>query len=132
MDRPTRERAFDPFFTTKEVGKGTGLGLSQVYGFARQSAGHVKIYSEVGEGTTVKIYLPRRIGRIRGERARARRPTSRGRSGRRPFWSSRTTTRCRNYASQILQELGYRVLEADSGAAALAAARRRSARSICC
>jgi two-component system NtrC family sensor kinase len=59
MTQDVIDKAFDPFFTTKAAGAGTGLGLSQVYGFIRQSGGHVRIYSEIGEGTTVKIYLPR-------------------------------------------------------------------------
>jgi CheY-like chemotaxis protein len=58
MSKTTIEKAFEPFFTTKPIGQGTGLGLSMIYGFAQQSGGHVRIYSELGQGTTIKLYLP--------------------------------------------------------------------------
>ncbi len=119
MDRATRERAFDPFFTTKEVGKGTGLGLSQVYGYARQSSGHVKIYSEPGEGTTVKIYLPRHLGADDGD-IDARGPAVEGAfAGEESILVVEDDDRLRAYTREILQELGYRVLEAGDGVAAL-------------
>jgi PAS domain S-box-containing protein len=118
MDKATIERAFEPFFTTKEPGKGTGLGLSQVYGFVKQSGGHVKVYSEPGQGTTVKIYLPR----LHAEELRAEAlPHSAIPEG------SRSETvlvvedddDVRAYSVEILRELGYRVLEAHDGPSAL-------------
>ena len=118
MDRATLEKAFEPFFTTKEVGKGTGLGLSQVYGFVRQSAGHVKIYSEIGEGTTIKIYLPRYVGVAEGLEADDM-PDAMRAIGTETILVAEDDDALRTYTTDILRELGYRVLEAASGADAL-------------
>jgi PAS domain S-box-containing protein len=123
MDRKTLERAFDPFFTTKEVGKGTGLGLSQVYGFVRQSAGHVKIYSESGHGTTVKIYLKR----SRGQEEPASEPVASHAAqaiGRERILVVEDDEALRDYSSDILRELGYQVTQASNAEEALKAFER--------
>ncbi|WP_245892832.1 PAS domain-containing protein [Novosphingobium guangzhouense] len=112
-------KAFDPFFTTKEVGRGTGLGLSQVYGFVKQSGGHVKIYSEVGQGTTVKVYLPRLMGAVEDvESAQTDDALPMGES-QEVILVVEDEPGVRQFSVDALSELGYRVLEADGAAAAL-------------
>lgn len=113
-------KAFDPFFTTKQVGRGTGLGLSQVYGFVKQSAGHVKIYSELGQGTTVKVYLPRLLRPpvpATGD-APAPLPLPLGDAGEVVLVVDDEPS-VREFSRHALTELGYRVLEADGAEAAL-------------
>jgi signal transduction histidine kinase len=111
-------KAFEPFFTTKPVDKGTGLGLSQVFGFVKQSGGHVKIYSEPGEGTTVKIYLKRYFG----EEQEAPEPQSAFDAARRPTETVLVVEddeRVRIGTVDALRELGYVVVHAGSAAEAL-------------
>jgi CheY-like chemotaxis protein len=118
MDKNTVDRAFEPFFTTKQVGRGTGLGLSQVYGFVRQSNGHIRIYSEPGHGTTVKLYLPRtnpsdeipnHVLSIPDELP----------GGDETILVVEDHPNLRRYTVTTLAELGYHVLEAETGDIAL-------------
>jgi signal transduction histidine kinase/CheY-like chemotaxis protein len=117
MSSETIERAFEPFFTTKETGKGTGLGLSQVYGFMKQSRGHVKIYSEPGEGTTIKLYLPRHDGEELIISADDQAGSERGRGE--TILIVEDDDGVRQYASEILRDLNYQILEAKDSATAL-------------
>jgi signal transduction histidine kinase len=112
-------RAFDPFFTTKPIGKGTGVGLSQVYGFVKQSGGHVKIYSELGQGTTVKLYLPRFFGA--GELTTKLEPTNIVPTGnaQQIILVVEDEERVRQLTVEMLRELSYTVLDADGAASAL-------------
>ncbi|MGD9476378.1 GAF domain-containing protein [Shinella sp. G-2] len=119
MNETVMAQAFDPFFTTKDVGKGTGLGLSQVYGFVRQSGGEVKIYSEPGVGTTMKVYLPRHHGVAAHivEQDRTQQPL--------PGYANEVVMvveddpRVRAISTDALRELGYTVVEAVDAAHAL-------------
>jgi PAS domain S-box-containing protein len=112
-------KAFDPFFTTKAVGKGTGLGLSQVYGFVKQSGGHVKIYSEPGVGTTVKIYLPRLTASQQDSIAMDEPQKLPRGEARELVLVVEDEPAVREMSVEVLGELGYRVLAADGATAAL-------------
>lgn len=121
MDGDTLSRVFEPFFTTKETGKGTGLGLSQVYGFLRQSGGLVRIYSEVGQGTTAKLYLPRFHGEVASPAAEAQRLDASLLRGKESVLIVEDDDGVRAYSSGVLRELGYTVIEASDAASALSA-----------
>ena len=113
------DKVFEPFFTTKSAGEGTGLGLSMVYGFVKQSGGHIKIYSEVEQGTTVKIYLPRLLGGSDDASETAETTATVLYSAAETILVVEDDEDVRAYMVEALQELGYRVLAAGDGAAAL-------------
>jgi len=117
MPKEVLDHVFEPFFTTKEVGKGSGLGLSMVYGFVKQSNGHVAIYSEPGLGTTVRIYLPAARGAV--ERAPSLVPLEAVATGRESVLVAEDDPFVRSYAVTCLSSLGYRVIEAVDGREAL-------------
>jgi signal transduction histidine kinase/CHASE3 domain sensor protein/ActR/RegA family two-component response regulator len=115
MQQSVQEKAFEPFFTTKEVGKGSGLGLSMVYGFVKQSGGHIKIYSEPGHGTTIKLYLPPGEGIT--EAAAAIAPQAEG--GAETIFVVEDDTLVRNFVTAQLHSLGYKTVAAADSRAAL-------------
>jgi CheY-like chemotaxis protein len=117
MPPEIRERIFEPFFTTKDVGQGSGLGLSMIFGFIKQSGGHVTIYSEDGEGTTVKLYLPRSAETESIERKimTDEAPVARGET----VLVVEDDSDVRTLAVALLSSLGYQIMEAATGAAAL-------------
>ena len=118
MSPDTLRRAVEPFFTTKEVGKGTGLGLSMVYGFVRQSGGHLKIESAEGQGTRICIYLPRLAAEPVEEEQADAAAAPRG-GGDETILVCEDDEDVRAYTVELLAELGYSVLEAEDGAATL-------------
>jgi PAS domain S-box-containing protein len=117
MSPEVREHVFEPFFTTKAVGKGTGLGLAMIYGFVKQSGGHVTVYSEEGEGTTIKLYLPRSTATEAVERKRMadEAPVARGET----VLVVEDDPDVRALSVELLSDLGYQVMEAATGPAAL-------------
>jgi len=125
MDAATLQQAFEPFFTTKPPGKGTGLGLSQVYGFVKQSGGHVKLYSEPGLGTTVRIYLPRLPGGAEIPQVVLEQDVPDA-AAQETILVVEDDEDVRATTVDNLRELHYRVLEAADGPTALAVLRREA------
>jgi CheY-like chemotaxis protein len=119
MDCEVLAKAFDPFFTTKEIGRGTGLGLSQVYGFVKQSGGHVRIDSAPGAGTTMLIYLPRLSDDADEPEPDGERPEGDAETGTETILVVEDDDAVRTYCTDVLRELGYHVLEAPNAGAAL-------------
>jgi CheY-like chemotaxis protein len=119
MSPETLKRVFEPFFTTKDVGKGSGLGLSMLYGFVRQSGGHVAINSIVGQGTTVQMSFPRTHARVQQPAVDADVPVELP-HGRETLLVVEDNVEVRSTAVEILGSLGYHVLEAANGHEALA------------
>ena len=118
MDEETRKQIFEPFFTTKEIGKGTGLGLSTVYGIVKQSGGNIWVYSEIGKGTTFKIYLP-----IMSQNAAVAEKTIESielQKGSETILLVEDEDVVRNLSREVLELCGYKVIEAENGLAALA------------
>ena len=124
MDASVLQQAFEPFFTTKPPGKGTGLGLSQVYGYVKQSGGHVKLYSELGLGTTVRIYLPRLLSSPHIEEAEPSAAPLPDAAPQETILVVEDDDDVRTINVDSLRELGYHVLEVADGPAALAVLRR--------
>jgi len=122
MDEATRSRIFEPFFTTKEVGKGTGLGLATVYGIIKQSGGHVWVYSEMGHGTTFKIYLPSAEHKLGSAPEKHEEALPARREGT-TILLAEDDAIMRRLTRKMLEEHGYKVLEAEDGHAALDALR---------
>jgi PAS domain S-box-containing protein len=120
MSAETIERAFDPFFTTKPLGEGTGLGLSMIYGFARQSGGQVRIYSELGQGTTICLYFPREYAEEDHDREPARPISSLPAADGETVLVVDDEPAIRALILDVLRDLGYQALEAGDGAAGLA------------
>ena len=118
MAQEAMARAFEPFFTTKPEGKGTGLGLAQVHGFVKQSGGHIKLYSELGHGTTVKIYLPRHLS-AEDPQPLPERPKLEACAGQVRVLLVEDDEDVRLYGAEALRTLGYRVFEAADGRVAL-------------